>query len=81
VLEIREGDTVIHLRGIPPRAAFVGYSIASCDGFETTQRPPDPGEWGYAESFFRANLSGFTPFHSPINLLDVFNARRSELAS
>ena len=72
VLQVREGDIVIHLRGKPPNAFFVGYSVASGDGFRTTKRPPDPGEWGYAEAFYRADLTGFTPFHQPINLGDVF---------
>jgi putative restriction endonuclease len=79
VLDVREGDTVIHLRGVPPDAYFVGYSVASGDGFQTTKRPPNPGEWGYASAFYRADLRGFTPFHQPINLADVFSLRRIEL--
>jgi hypothetical protein len=79
VLQVREGDTVIHLRGVPPDAYFVGYSTASGDGFRTTRRPPDPGEWGYAEAFYRADLTGFTPFHLQINLSEVFRARGAEL--
>jgi len=80
VLQIREGDTVIHLRGKSPRAYFVGYSIASGDGFETTRRPLDPKEWDYAESFYRADLSRFTPFHQRVNLLDPFASRRQRKA-
>ena len=59
VLQVRDGDTVIHLRGIPPKANFVGYSVASGDGFETNRRPPDPKDWAFAERFYRADLSDF----------------------
>lgn len=79
VLQVRAGDTVIHLRGKTAHAHFVGYSIASADGFETSRRPPDPKEWDYAERFSRADLSNFTPFHQPVNLSDLFSSRRSEL--
>lgn len=79
VSEVVEGDIVIHLRGISPNAYFLGYSIASTNGFETTRRPPYPGEWDFAESFFRADLKGFTEFHEPINLSDVFASRALQL--
>ncbi|MEO6964695.1 MAG: HNH endonuclease [Acidobacteriaceae bacterium] len=79
VLQVHEGDTVLHLRGVPPEAYFVGYSVASGDGFRTTRRPPDPGEWSYAEAFYRADLIGFTPFHKSISLSQIFKERRSVL--
>lgn len=79
VLQVREGDTIIHLRGVPPDAYFVGYSTASGDGFQTNRRPPDPGEWSYAEAFYRSDLTGFTPFHQPISLSQVFRTRATEL--
>lgn len=79
VSEIREGDTVFHLRGITPNAFFVGYSTASSNGFQTTRRPPNPGEWAFAEAFFRADLNQFTPFHQPISLTDIFASRSGEL--
>lgn len=81
VLQVREGDVVLHLRGKTPNAHFVGYSTASGNGFRTTKRPPDPGEWGYAEAFYRADLTGFTPFHTPVNLDLVFQERRPALES
>jgi putative restriction endonuclease len=79
VLNLRAGDSVLHLKGIPPAARFVGHSTVATDGFETSRRPPDPGEWAYAKSFYKADLHGFVPFHNPINLTDVFSARQSEL--
>jgi hypothetical protein len=79
VLHVREGDTIIHLRGVPPKAYFVGYSTAAGDGFRTSKRPPDPEEWAYAEAFYRADLTGFTPFHTPISLDQVLGARTAAL--
>jgi len=79
VAAIREGDVVLHLLGVSPNAHFVGFSLVAADGFETSKRPPDPGEWGFAKFFYRANLVGFTPFHKPIRLSEVLLARRLEL--
>lgn len=79
VFQGREGDTVLHLRGITPDANFVGYSRASGDGFETMRRPPEPKDWDFANSFYRADLADFTTFHQPVNLDAVFSARRADL--
>jgi putative restriction endonuclease len=79
VLAIRTGDTVLHLRGVTPKAFFVGFSKASGDGFETSKRPPDPKAWSFSSKFYRADLGEFTSFHRPINLRDVFATRTAEL--
>ncbi len=79
IFRVREGDTVLHLRGITPHARFVGYSRASGDGFETTRRPPEPKDWAFANSFYRADLADFIPFHQPVNLDAVFSTHRAEL--
>jgi len=79
VRDVRQGDTILHLRGKTPNANFIGYSVASGDGFESTRRPPDPKEWDYASAFYRADLTDFTPFHQPVNLMDIFQTRRTEL--
>ncbi|MDB5985823.1 MAG: putative restriction endonuclease [Nevskia sp.] len=79
VLAIREGDTVLHLRGTQPKAFFVGYSRASNNGFETSKRPPDAGAWSFSTNFHRSDLDNFTSFHSPISLTTVFSSRRAEL--
>lgn len=81
VLQVRKDDLVLHLRGVPPNAYFRGYSVAARDGFETSRRPPDPGEWNFADTFYRADLTDFTPFHQPINLNDIFDSRNDELNS
>jgi len=49
------------------------------DGFETARRPPEPKDWDFANSFYRADLVDFTPFHRPVKLDAVFSGRRSEL--
>jgi hypothetical protein len=79
ILDMSAGDVVIHLRGVTPDANFVGYSHVASDGFETEKRPPDPDAWSYSRKFYRADLEGYTPFHTPINLTDVFARRRAEL--
>ena len=78
VKNIREGDVILHLRGTED-AAFVGYSIASTDGYETVSRPPEPGIWSYASSFYRADLQQFTPFPSPVSLRAIFSSKDGEL--
>jgi hypothetical protein len=79
VSEVRRGDLVLHLVGKPPKANFVGYSVAAGDGFQTTRRPPRPGQWNFATTFYRADLANYTPFHRPINLTDIFASRHLEL--
>jgi hypothetical protein len=79
LLEVNEGDVVIHLRGKRPNAYFVGFSIAAGAGFETSKRPPDAGEWAFATTFYRADLRDYNAFHAPINLDVVFVDRRTEL--
>ena len=70
--QVRKGDIVVHLRGKTHQAAFRGYSLADADGFETQQRPPQPGEWSFASSFNRVPLTGYVPFTQPLLLDDVF---------
>lgn len=81
VAKVKEGDVILHLRGITPNASFLGYSIASGDGFETSKRPPSPGDWAFAKAFYRADLRSFTEFHEPVSLSGVFSARRSQLGA
>lgn len=76
---VEKGDTVVHLRGKGQRAAFVGYSIADANGYQTNDRPPMPGQWSYASAFYRVPLTGFVPFLDPISLAQVFKERDTEL--
>jgi hypothetical protein len=40
LLRVGADDPVLHLRGKGDDAAFVGFSTAATDGFETSDRPP-----------------------------------------
>jgi hypothetical protein len=79
VCKMRVGDIVLHLRGVTPHANFVGFSTVAGDGFITERRPPDPGDWAYANKFYRADLTDFTSFHTPINLDAIFKHRKDQL--
>src|SRR5690349_21466922 len=54
--EVVPGDRVLHLRGKGRHARFVGWSIAASQGQSTTLRPPDPGAWSHASSFYFVGL-------------------------
>lgn len=79
ILNIEAGDLVIHLRGVMPNARFVGYSRATGNGVETSQRPPIAQDWDFAKSFFRADLGEYVQFHRAISLEELFFNRREQL--
>ncbi len=79
LLKVRQGDIVLHLHGKGHSAAFVGYSIATTDGHETLERPPQAGRWNYATSYFRVLLKDYQSFKERILLDDFFRAHKSEL--
>ncbi|WP_156373786.1 MULTISPECIES: HNH endonuclease [unclassified Rhizobium] len=76
---VKSGDIILHIRGKKPASAFVGLSIASSDGYETTRRPPVPGKWAYSKSFYRADLHQYVPFPEPINLDLLFLSKKQYL--
>ena len=79
VLTVREGDIVLHLKGKNTKANFVGFSTASSDGFQTSERPPIPGQWGFSKSFYRVLLRDYMEFVAPIRLIDVFKNQNDDL--
>lgn len=79
LLDVQQGDVIIHLRGKGHLAAFVGYSIAATDGHETLEHPPKAGEWNYATSYFRVLLKDFQEFKASIRLDNVFSKYRGQL--
>ncbi|HJR09434.1 MAG TPA: HNH endonuclease [Pyrinomonadaceae bacterium] len=85
LLQVEAGDTVLHLRGTGRNAAFVGFSTADANGFETSNRPPSPGQWDYSGSFYYVPLKDFAPFTNPIPLHKTFlnqdNALRNYFAA
>jgi len=80
ILQIEKGNAVFHLLGKSPNREFVGYSVATTEGYITEQRPPKPGTWGYAPKFYRADLSDFIEFAVPIKLTEIFATRREKLS-
>lgn len=81
ILCVKKGDVVIHLRGKGAKAAFVGFSTVVGNGYETKSRPPQPGAWEFAESFYRADLAKFTEFAEPIKLREFFVNYKDDLVS
>lgn len=79
ILQVRQGDIIIHLRGKGHSAAFIGYSIAATDGHETLERPSQAGKWSYATSYFRALLDNFQAFDKEFLLDDFFVAHADKL--
>jgi len=79
ILEIREGDLVLHIRATARKSFFVGYSVASTDGYRTEERPPEPGDWEFSKAFLRADLKDFVPFQTPLSLATIFSSRRRVL--
>jgi putative restriction endonuclease len=73
LLKVKQGDIVFHLSGKTHKAYILGYSFADSDGFETNEKPPNPKQWGYANSFYRVMLKGFTPFKNKISLDSIFS--------
>lgn len=80
VLRVKQGDQILHLRGSGKSAAFVGFSTAASDGFETEDKPPILGEnYQYAERFYRVFLEDYRPFHKGIFLNHVFSTNEKAL--
>jgi putative restriction endonuclease len=79
VLRTQTDDIVIHLRGEGGNASFVGYSTVSSNGFETDDRPPSPGQWGYSKSFYKAYLRDFQSFDKPFLLKEIFEQKDQQL--
>ena len=77
---VRQGDLVLHLRG-KRHQAFVGFSEAADDGYQTIERPPIPGQWSFADAYYRVPVRNFTEFASKLFLKDVFSMRDNELRS
>lgn len=71
ILQVKKGDIVLHLCGKRNTAAFIGYSVAATDGYETLEHPPQPGMWGYATNYFCALLEDFQALDPKI-LLNYF---------
>lgn len=75
------GDPVINCSA----GVVVGVSRVCGPAETTTARPPNPGPWGYARSYFRLNLEDYAEFENRITLNDVakryFDRLRKDIES
>ncbi len=78
---VHKGDVVLHLRGSTNRQHFVGHSIADADGYTTSHRPPKPGNWNHATTFYRVPLGDYCPFEEPIPLATLFRDHADKLTN
>lgn len=79
ILNVSEGDIILHLRKTPDKNGFIGFSIAASDGHITKERPPQPKAWGYCESFYRVILKDYKEFADPILLHQLFLQKKEDL--
>ncbi|WP_419879597.1 hypothetical protein [Brevibacillus centrosporus] len=75
LLKVKAGDIIVHLRGEGAKAFFVGMSVAETDGYETKDRPPQPGKWGYSDTFYRVLLKDYESLPNPMKLHDLFKSK------
>ena len=73
------GDQIIHLVGKGSNANFIGSSTVSQKCIVTDRRPPVPGEWNFAEQFYRVELSDYSPFTDPTPLHEFFQTHNTTL--
>ena len=76
---VQKDDVGFHLRGEDDDAAFVGCSGADSIGYQVEEKPPYPGQWAYADSFYRVPLTGYTSFPDPVPLKSLFAEREQPL--
>jgi hypothetical protein len=79
---VKAGDRVLHLRGTDGADAhFVGTSICQTDCQVTLDRPPEPGEWGFAKEFFRTPIAEFESLEEEVPVAKIFQEREVDLRS
>lgn len=76
MLQPQPGDQVFHLvSGMeakdPRRRVLFGTSRVAASAEETAIKPPMPGDWGDASSYFRIRLESFTEFPLKLSMDDV----------
>jgi hypothetical protein len=73
VNNVIKGDIIFHLKQHNNEMAFIGYSIASTDGYITNSLPTDEKHiWDFSNDFFRVDLENFQYLNPTIKLLDFF---------
>ncbi|PKL04694.1 MAG: hypothetical protein CVV54_04225 [Synergistetes bacterium HGW-Synergistetes-1] len=80
IKEIRKGDIIFHLEHKNKDPKFIGYSIASEDGYITNCLPPGyEKEQPNVKEIFKVDLSQYTQLLEPIRLYDIFDSKKKEL--
>lgn len=73
--QVQIGDRVINCCDGKIRGTSRVATI--CDS--TSDRPPNPGPWSYANSFFRFNLTDFNELADPIELREIIAKHKAEI--
>lgn len=77
--EVKTGDIIVHIRWDGDDSYFFGYSLAKTNGYKTSNRPPNPGQWGHNKEFYRVDLEGYLEFEEKKLLDDLFAYQRKDL--
>lgn len=75
---VHKDDVVLHLCG-RTNQQFVGHSVADAECYVTSHRPPEPGVWDHATTFYRVPLRDYCPFENPIALASIFHDHAERL--
>jgi|APHM01.1.fsa_nt_gi Predicted restriction endonuclease len=78
LLEVQEGDTVLHLFG-DKNPSFVGHSVADSDGYETRSQPPGTSYDYEINRRYRVHLCNFTRFENPYPIEELFREKEEEI--
>jgi putative restriction endonuclease len=71
LLRVQPGDFVFHFR-YDKGAVITGYSTAEASGAKTSECPPEAGQWGYDQYYYRVPLKEYFLFREPIDLHTTF---------
>jgi len=73
VNNVIKGDIIFHLKKKNNERVFIGYSIASTDGYITDSLPTDEKHtWGFSKNFYKVDLENFQYLNPVIKLSDFF---------
>ena len=75
---VREDDQILHLRGKGRHAVFSALSRCLSKVQIRKDKPPRPGEWAYANEYFRVDLVDTVLLEEPIGLNELFRTKRDQ---
>lgn len=79
LLEVKKGDTIVHICWEGDYSYFSGVSLALTDGYKSSERPPDPGQWGHNTEFYRVDLEDYVEMEFKVSLDDLFVYQKEPL--